>query len=165
MLLIREQLAERGLDAGAETIDWHLRHHHQVTVSKTTIHRILLRAGAVVPEPKKRPRSSYIRFEAAMPNQTWQSDFTHYRLTNPDGSPGVDVEIISWLDDCTRYALHVSAHARVTTEIVKATLGCRDGPVWSPGTCSWARRRSSRAEVVSTGSDYETMRKRTCRNG
>jgi transposase InsO family protein len=122
VLLIREQLAERGLDAGAETIDWHLRHHHQVTVSRTTIHRILLRAGAVVPEPKKRPRSSYIRFEAAMPNETWQSDFTHYRLANPDGSPGVDVEIISWLDDCTRYALHISAHTRVTTEIVKATF-------------------------------------------
>ena len=40
----------------------------------------------MIAEPKKRPRSSYIRFEAAMPNQTWQSDFTHYRLTHPDGS-------------------------------------------------------------------------------
>jgi hypothetical protein len=40
-----------------------------------------------------------------MPNQTWQSDFTHYRLAT-----GTEVEIISWLDDCTRYALHISAH-------------------------------------------------------
>ena len=40
----------------------------------------------------------------------------------PRRQPGVDVEIISWLNDCTRYALHVSAHARVTTEIVKATF-------------------------------------------
>ena len=40
-----------------------------------------------------------------MPNETWQSDFTHYRLAT-----GTDVEIISWLDDCTRYALHVTAH-------------------------------------------------------
>ena len=86
VLLIREQLIEQGLDAGAETIDWHLRHHHQVTLSKATIHRLLVRAGAVTPEPKKRPRSSYIRFEADMPNETWQSDFTHYRL-----SFGVDV--------------------------------------------------------------------------
>ena len=52
-----------------------------------------------------------------MPNECWQSDFTHYRLTDPngahstaDGMPGVEVEIIAWLDDCTRYALHVSAH-------------------------------------------------------
>jgi len=53
-----------------------------------------------------------------MPNQTWQSDFTHYRLAT-----GADVEIITWLDDCTRYALHASAHRRVTTPIVKATFG------------------------------------------
>ena len=53
-----------------------------------------------------------------MPNETWQSDFTHYRLTRPDGRPGADVEIISWLDDCTRYALHVTAHPRITTPIV-----------------------------------------------
>ena len=57
-----------------------------------------------------------------MPNETWQSDFTHYRLTHPDGRPGTDVEIISWLDDCTRYALHVSAHARVTAPIVLTTF-------------------------------------------
>jgi hypothetical protein len=46
--------------------------------------------------------------QASMPNQTWQSDFTHYRLIRPDGRPGTDVEIISWIDDCTRYALHVT---------------------------------------------------------
>ena len=57
-----------------------------------------------------------------MPNETWQSDFTHYRLTRPDGRPGADVEIITWLDDCTRYALHVTAHPRVTAPIVLAHL-------------------------------------------
>ncbi len=57
-----------------------------------------------------------------MPNETWQSDFTHYRLTRPDGRPGADTEIISWLDDCTRYALHVTAHPRITTPIVQAHL-------------------------------------------
>jgi transposase len=114
---LRARLAGAGLDAGPETIAWHLAHHHNSTVSRSSIARTLTRAGLVVPEPKKRPRSSYIRFEAAMPNQTWQSDFTHYRLAT-----GVDVEIISWLDDCTRYALHVTAHAKITTPIVKATF-------------------------------------------
>ena len=79
-----------------------------------------LRVGP--PEPKKRPKSSYLRFQASLPNQTWQSDFTHYRLTHPDGRPGVDVELISWLDDCTRYALHVAAHRRITTPIVVTTF-------------------------------------------
>src|SRR4030065_408071 len=55
-------------------------------------------AGLVVPEPRKRPRSSWIRFEAAAPNEVWQSDFTHWHLA--DGS---EVGIISWLADHSRY--------------------------------------------------------------
>src|SRR4029450_12124441 len=42
--------------------------------------------------------------------------------THPDGSPGPEVEIISWLDDCTRYALHTSAHRAITTPIVTRTF-------------------------------------------
>ena len=122
VLALRKQLVESGLDAGADTIGWHLQHHHAVTLSRATIHRILTRAGAVSPEPAKRPKSSYIRFQAEMPNETWQSDFTHYRLTNPDRSPGADVEIITWLDDHSRYAVHVSAHWRITAKIVLNTF-------------------------------------------
>jgi transposase InsO family protein len=122
VLRLRKELAETGHDAGADTLRWHLAQHHQVTLSRATVHRILTRHGAVTPEPKKRPKSSYIRFAAAMPNQTWQSDFTHYRLTRPDGRPGADSEIITWLDDCTRYALHVSAHRAITTPIVLKTF-------------------------------------------
>ncbi len=114
---LREKLASVGLDAGPDTIAWHLEHHHGVTVSRSTISRHLAKTGLVTPEPKKRPKSSYIRFEAQMPNETWQSDFTHHRLAD-----GTDVEIITWLDDCTRYALHISAHRRVTAPIVTATF-------------------------------------------
>jgi len=108
----REKLATTGLDAGPETIGWHLTHHHDITVARATIARYLAKTGLVVPEPKKKPKSSYIRFQAAMPNQTWQSDFTHYRLTKADGRPGADTEILTWLDDCSRYALSVTAHDR-----------------------------------------------------
>jgi transposase InsO family protein len=115
---LREQLTGSGLDAGADTIGWHLAHHHHLIVSRATIHRILVRAGAVTPQPAKRPRSSYIRFQAEQPNETWQSDFTHYRLAT-----GADTEIICWLDDHSRYALHLSAHLRITGPIVVATFG------------------------------------------
>jgi transposase InsO family protein len=122
VLALRKQLDETGLDAGADTIGWHLQHHHDIVLSRATINRILVRAGQVVPEPSKRPKSSYIRFEAAQPNETWQSDFTHHRLTRPDGRPGSDAEIITWLDDHSRYVLHISAHTRITAAIVHATF-------------------------------------------
>ncbi len=121
VLRLRKQLTEAGLDGGADTIGWHLTHRHATTVSRATINRILVRAGAVTPDPSKRPRSSYLRFEADQPNETWQSDFTHYRLS--DGTAGgADVEILTWLDDCSRYALSVTAHAPVTGPIVLATF-------------------------------------------
>ncbi len=93
-----------------------------MVLSRATIHRILVRNSQVVPDPSKRPKSSYIRFEAEQPNETWQSDFTHYRLTQPDGTPGADVEILTWLDDHSRMALHISAHPRITAPIVYDTF-------------------------------------------
>ena len=117
VLRIRKQLVDAGLDAGADTIGWHLTHRHHIELSRATINRILVRAGTVTPDPSKRPKSSYIRFEASMPNECWQSDFTHYRLPT-----GVDVEVITWLDDHSRYALHISAHRRVTALIVLKTF-------------------------------------------
>lgn len=119
---LRKELSEQGLDAGPETLAWHLAHHHQLSLSRSTVSRTLARAGLVVPDAKKRPKSSYIRFAAEQPNETWQSDFTHYRLTGPNGVRGADVEILSWLDDHSRYALSVTVHHRVTGPIVLATF-------------------------------------------
>ena len=65
--------------------------------------------------PHKRPRSSYVRFQADLPNETWQTDFTHFRLAS-----GADSEILSFLDDHARFALAVRAHRRVTGPIVRA---------------------------------------------
>jgi len=118
LVRLRKELTDQGLDAGPETICWHLAHHHHITVARATVARHLTARGLITPEPKKRPKSSYIRFEASMPNETWQADFTHYRLTRPDGRPGLDTEVLTWLDDCTRYALRITAHHRVTGTIV-----------------------------------------------
>jgi transposase InsO family protein len=110
---LRKELAGQGLDAGPHTIAWHLREHHQVAVSAATVSRYLSRLGLVTPDPAKRPRSSYTRFEAEMPNECWQSDFTHYPLAGGQGA-----EILTWLDDHSRLALSVTAHARVTAAAV-----------------------------------------------
>jgi transposase InsO family protein len=112
---IRKELAGRGLDAGPQTIAWHLEHHHGLRVSAATVSRYLARAGLVTPEPRKRPRSSYLRFAAEMPNECWQSDFTHYPLAD-----GTDTEILAWLDDHSRYLLRITAHRRVSGAAVVA---------------------------------------------
>lgn len=117
ILELRHRLTAKGLDAGAHTIAWHLQHQHHLTVSASTIWRTLKRAGLIEPEPKKRPRSSHNHFEADLPNECWQSDFTHYRLAD-----GTNAEILSWLDDCTRYATSVTAHRAVSTPVVVATF-------------------------------------------
>jgi transposase InsO family protein len=114
---LRKELAGQGLDAGPHTIAWHLHHHHQITVSAATISRYLARAGLVVPEPAKRPKSSYLRFEAEQPNECWQADFTHYLLAD-----GTGTEILTWLDDHSRYALPVTAWHRVSGPVVLATF-------------------------------------------
>ena len=54
---LRKELGEQGMDAGPDTIVWHLHHHHQVEVSRASVARHLVAAGLVIAEPKKRPRS------------------------------------------------------------------------------------------------------------
>lgn len=110
---LRTDLTDAGLDAGADTIAWHLTNHHQITVSRASIYRTLRAAGLITANPKKRPKNSYIRFEANQPNECWQADFTHHRLAD-----GTDTEILTWLDDHSRYALSVTAHRPVTGPVV-----------------------------------------------
>ena len=117
IVALRTELTALGLDAGPVTIAWHLGREGQPVPSTSTIRRILHAAGLVVPEPRKRPRSSWIRFEAAAPNELWQSDVTHWRLA--DGS---EVEICSWLDDHSRYLLGCTAFGRVSGDDVVATF-------------------------------------------
>lgn len=96
----RKRLAEDGLDAGAQTIAWHLSQEGASVPALSTIHRILRRRGFVIPQPQKRPRSSWARFESDLPNETWQSDMTHWLL---DGDVGV--EIVNFIDDYSRAVL------------------------------------------------------------
>ena len=114
---LRKDLSGQGLDAGPHTIAWHLEHRHRVQVSPATVSRTLARRQLVTPDPSKRPKSSYIRFAADLPNECWQSDFTHYPLAN-----GQDTEILTWLDDHSRYALSLTAHVRVTGPVVLAAF-------------------------------------------
>jgi transposase len=93
IVAIRKVLGETGFDAGARTIAYHLHKAGHTVPAHSTIQRVLTRRGFVTPQPQKRPRSSWIRFESALPNDTWQSGMTHWQLTT--GA----VEIINFIDD------------------------------------------------------------------
>ena len=97
IVTLRAQLLAEGLDAGALTIQWHLARTHPAVPSSSSIVRLLRRRGLITPQPRKRPRSSLIRFQAELPNQLWQTDATHWTLA--DGSP---VEILNVIDDHSR---------------------------------------------------------------
>jgi transposase InsO family protein len=94
---LRKGLTEKGFDAGAATIHYHLGQQNLSPPSVSTIWRVLRRRGFVTPQPHKRPRSSWIRFEARLPNECWQSDVTAWRLAG-----GREVEIVNFLDDHSR---------------------------------------------------------------
>ena len=113
IVALRKSLAEEGLDAGAHTIHYHLlcrhRRRKKSVPSVATIWRVLWRRGFVVPEPHKRPRSSWKRFQAELPNERWQADTTHWALAG-----GADVEVLNVLDDHSR--LLVASRAFETTK-------------------------------------------------
>ena len=117
VIALRAQLTADGLDAGPVTIAWHLEREGLRAPSTSTIRRILHQAGSITPEPRKRPRSSYTRFQASQPNEMWQSDFTHSRLLG-----GGDVEILNWLDDHSRYLLSCTVHQPVSGDQVVAVF-------------------------------------------
>ena len=113
IVALRKSLAEEGLDAGASTIHYHLqcryRRRKKAVPSVATIWRVLSRRGFVTPQPHKRPRSSWRRFQADLPNECWQADTTHWALAE-----GTDVEILNVLDDHSR--LLVASRAFETTK-------------------------------------------------
>ena len=107
---LREQLLAAGLDAGPQTILHHLTGRFSSSPSRVTIWRILKRQGLITPEPHKRPRASFVRFEAELPNELWQIDATEWHLADSS-----KVEILNLIDDHSRLCL-----ASVAVPTVKA---------------------------------------------
>ncbi len=109
IVTLRKELSDLGVDAGAETIRYHLQKAHtEVVPSISTIWRVLKARGFVTAQPHKRPKSSYKRFCADLPNETWQADVTHVTVAD-----GVVFEVLNIIDDHSR--LCVASHAFVTT--------------------------------------------------
>lgn len=111
IIQIRKHLDKAGHEAGAATIAAHLERRHGHSPAVSTIWRILSERGFVTPQPHKRPKSSYVRFEADQPNELWQTDITHWVLAD-----GTAVEILNIVDDHSRLCI-----ASVARQVFKAT--------------------------------------------
>jgi transposase InsO family protein len=111
----RKELLDAGFDAGAETIWIHLSGRHHTAPSVSTIWRVLKARGFVTPQPHKRPKSSYRRFEADLPNECWQADMTHVRLED-----GTVFEVLNIIDDHSRLCIASRAMVRVkATDVIR----------------------------------------------
>jgi transposase InsO family protein len=121
---LRKELVDGGFDGGAGTIHYHLCLEGPAPPSVSTIWRILKRRGFITAQPHKRPKSSYIRFEASLPNETWQADVTLWELA--DGSK---VEILDVIDDFSRVCVASKALSVTSSPDVVATL-YQAGAAW-----------------------------------
>jgi transposase InsO family protein len=108
IVAMRKRLLDDGYDAGAQTIHFHLSERHRNVPSVSTIWRVLKARGFVTPEPHKRPKSSYVRFVAELPNECWQADMTHVALEN-----GAVFEVLNVIDDHSRLCVASRAMVRV----------------------------------------------------
>lgn len=114
--------------------------------SRATIARILARRGQVRPQPRKRPRSSYRRFQAGRPNEMWQSDWTEWHLS--DGRP---VAIAGTLDDHSRLLVGIAAgsgdgNGELVWAVMSAAISACGVPMSSltdNGSCYSTKHRGS----------------------
>lgn len=126
IVALRKELDDAGLDHGPTTVQWHLYRDPTMkgrVPSVATIHRILVRRGLVTPQPHKRPKSSWIRFEAPRPNEWWQIDFMQWVVAT-----GV-VSVFNTIDDHSRVLVRSKAVEHPTTIEAWATF-CEATLVW-----------------------------------
>jgi transposase InsO family protein len=115
IVALRKELTDAGFDAGADTIHAHLCARHASVPSVSTIWRVLKARGFVIPQPHKRPKSSYHRFAADLPNECWQADMTHVTLED-----GTVFEVLNIVDDHSRLCIASRAMVRVkATDVIR----------------------------------------------
>ncbi len=112
-----KELKDLGVDAGAETINFHLSTPGRCVPSVSTIQRVLRARGFVTANPKKRPNSAHIRFAAEFPNECWQADVTHVEVAG-----GVVFEVLNMIDDHSRVCVASRAFVSTRSPDVVRTL-------------------------------------------
>ena len=86
----RATLRQEGWDNGALSVRNRLLRDGHRPPAWRTIHRVLVRAGLVQPQPAKKPRSAWRRFEFPAPDDCWQIDSFDYTLAGGDTRIQID---------------------------------------------------------------------------
>jgi winged helix-turn helix protein len=107
---LRQVLAGEGWDSGASSIYYRMLREGLQPPPVRTIHRVLVREGLVVPQPGKRPRSSYRSFQFPATDDCWQLDAWEYALADH-----TKVVVFELIDDRSRYLVEVMAWTKETT--------------------------------------------------
>lgn len=116
-LAVRAELAKAGLDHGPLSVMDKMIALGLPAPSRATLARVFLQAGAVDPEPRKRPRASFRRFVYPAPNCMWQLDGFTYPLAG-----GREATVLQVLDDHSRMLLASLAATGETSEAVLAVV-------------------------------------------
>jgi putative transposase len=95
---------------------------------RSTVNKILKRAGLVEAQPAKRPKSSFRRFAYARPRDCYQIDATIVRLAG-----GGTVVVFDVLDDCTRRLAACTAAGAETAAAAVAAIRVAARTCGAPG--------------------------------
>jgi transposase InsO family protein len=82
--------------------------------SRSTVYRVLVRHGLVPARERKRRRQDYKRWQREEPMQLWQLDVTGSVFL----ARGAGLELISGLDDCSRFCVIAAVVRRATARAV-----------------------------------------------
>jgi transposase InsO family protein len=126
---IRKELIDEGWDGGPITVHHKLLDLGVAAPSASTLARIFHRRGMVTPQPQKRPRTNWRRFEAATVHECWQLDGFQWRLLD-----GAVFTILQLTDDKSRHPIvtracwgerSVEAMAALAAGIDRFQVPCR----------------------------------------
>jgi len=82
--------------------------------SRMSVYRVLVRHGLIEPQPRKRPRDSYVRWERDTPMALWQLDIVGGVFL----ADGTEAKVVTGVDDHSRYCVICQVVVRATGRAV-----------------------------------------------
>jgi len=82
--------------------------------SRMGVYRVLVRHGLIEPQPRKRPRDSYVRWERDAPMALWQMDLVSGIFL----ADGTEAKLVTGVDDHSRFCVICQVVVRATGRAV-----------------------------------------------